>query len=78
MKISKAHRPGSYLIYLLNFTTFVSGPIQRYDDFARDQFAAKPIPLGADVVGMQLERMIRGFLKSTCLRCSFMRSSRML
>ena len=25
---------GAYLLYTLNFTTFVSGPIQRYDEFA--------------------------------------------
>src|SRR5277367_5575692 len=25
---------GAYLLYTLNFTTFVSGPIQRYDQFA--------------------------------------------
>jgi D-alanyl-lipoteichoic acid acyltransferase DltB (MBOAT superfamily) len=30
---------GAYLLYMLNFTTLVSGPIQRYQDFARDQFA---------------------------------------
>lgn len=30
---------GAYLLYTLNFTTLVSGPIQRYDEFARDQFA---------------------------------------
>lgn len=58
---------GAYLLYTLNFTTFVSGPIQRYDEFARDQFAVKPIPLGARVVGLQLERIIRGFFKVNVL-----------
>ncbi len=42
---------GAYLLYTVNFTTFVSGPIQRYDEFARDQFAAEPIPLGPRVIG---------------------------
>src|SRR5580658_4363485 len=37
---------GAYLLYTLNFTSFVSGPIQRYDEFARDQFAVAPIVLG--------------------------------
>jgi len=37
---------GAYLLYTLNFTTLVSGPIQRYDEFARDQFAIEPIALG--------------------------------
>jgi D-alanyl-lipoteichoic acid acyltransferase DltB (MBOAT superfamily) len=54
---------GAYLLYTLNFTTLVSGPIQRYDEFARDQFAQEPIPLGARVAGLQLERIVRGFFK---------------
>ena len=54
---------GSYLLYTLNFTTFVSGPIQRYNEFARDQFAERPIALGMDVIGLQLERIVRGFFK---------------
>jgi len=59
--------PGAYLLYTLNFTTLVSGPIQRYDEFARDQFAGEPIPLGPRVVGAQLERIIRGFFKVNVL-----------
>jgi D-alanyl-lipoteichoic acid acyltransferase DltB (MBOAT superfamily) len=58
---------GSYLLYTLNFTTLVSGPIQRYDEFARDQFAPEPIPLGLRVVGRQLERIVRGFFKVNVL-----------
>jgi D-alanyl-lipoteichoic acid acyltransferase DltB (MBOAT superfamily) len=54
---------GAYLLYTLNFTTFISGPIQRYDEFARDQFASEPIALGPRVVGLQLERIVRGFFK---------------
>jgi D-alanyl-lipoteichoic acid acyltransferase DltB (MBOAT superfamily) len=57
----------TYLLYTLNFTTFVSGPIQRYDEFARDQFAAEPIALGPDVIGLQLERIVRGFFKVNVL-----------
>jgi alginate O-acetyltransferase complex protein AlgI len=56
-----------YLLYTLNFTTLVSGPIQRYDEFARDQFAVQPLPLGAAVIGLQLERIIRGFFKVNVL-----------
>jgi alginate O-acetyltransferase complex protein AlgI len=56
-----------YLLYTLNFTTFVSGPIQRFDDFSRDQFAKEPIPLDSSVVGSQLERIIRGFFKVNVL-----------
>lgn len=54
---------GDYLLYNLNFTTLVSGPIQRYEDFARDQFAGEPIELGLGVVGLQIERIVRGFFK---------------
>jgi D-alanyl-lipoteichoic acid acyltransferase DltB (MBOAT superfamily) len=59
--------PGAYLLYTLNFTTLVSGPIQRYDEFARDQFAGEPIALGPRVVGLQLERIVRGFFKVNVL-----------
>jgi alginate O-acetyltransferase complex protein AlgI len=58
---------GSYLLYTLNFTTFVSGPIQRYDEFARDQFARDPLPLGPRVVGRQMERIVLGFFKVNVL-----------
>jgi len=58
---------GAYLLYTLNFTTFVSGPIQRYDEFARDQFAAVPPVLGPRTVGLQLERIVRGFFKVNVL-----------
>lgn len=62
---------GAYLLYTLNFTTFVSGPIQRYDEFARDQFAAEPVPLGVRTVGLQLERIVRGFFKVNVLATLF-------
>jgi alginate O-acetyltransferase complex protein AlgI len=58
---------GAYLLYMLNFTTLLSGPIQRYDAFALDQFAAEPIPLGPRMVGLQLERIVRGFFKVNVL-----------
>jgi len=54
---------GAYLLYTLNFTTLVSGPIQRYDDFCRDQDRSNSLPLGPGVVGLQLERILRGFFK---------------
>ncbi len=58
---------GAFLLYTLNFTTLVSGPIQRYDEFARDQFAAQPVTLGPGVIGLQLERIVRGFFKVNVL-----------
>jgi D-alanyl-lipoteichoic acid acyltransferase DltB (MBOAT superfamily) len=59
--------PGAYLLYTLNFTTLLSGPIQRYEEFARDQFAMEPIALGPRVIGLQVERIIRGFFKINVL-----------
>ena len=59
--------PIKYLIYLLNFTTLVSGPIQSYEAFAQDQFSAKPPALDAGIVGLQLERIVRGFFKVNVL-----------
>jgi alginate O-acetyltransferase complex protein AlgI len=58
---------GAYLLYTLNFTTLLSGPIQRYDEFARDQFSGQPIALGPRVIGLQLERIVRGFFKVNVL-----------
>ncbi len=58
---------GAYFLYTLNFTTLISGPIQRYDEFARDQFTDQPIALGPRVVGLQLERIVRGFFKANVL-----------
>jgi D-alanyl-lipoteichoic acid acyltransferase DltB (MBOAT superfamily) len=58
---------GAYLLYTLNFTTLVSGPIQRYDEFAADQFATEPAALGPRVIGLQIERIIRGFFKVNVL-----------
>ena len=62
---------GAYLLYTLNFTTLLSGPIQRYDEFARDQFAAEPIVLGPRTIGLQVERIIRGFFKVSVLAMLF-------
>jgi alginate O-acetyltransferase complex protein AlgI len=58
---------GAYLLYTLNFTTLVSGPIQRYEDFAADQFAAEPVALGVSTIGLQLERIVRGMFKVNVL-----------
>jgi D-alanyl-lipoteichoic acid acyltransferase DltB (MBOAT superfamily) len=58
---------GPYLMYTLNFTTLVSGPIQRYDAFAEDQFAIAPMPLTVGVVSLQVERILRGLVKVNVL-----------
>jgi alginate O-acetyltransferase complex protein AlgI len=59
--------PISYLMYTLNLTTFLSGPIQRYDEFAADQLSEKPIALDPSVASLQLERIVRGFFKVNVL-----------
>jgi alginate O-acetyltransferase complex protein AlgI len=61
----------AYLLYTLNFTTLISGPIQRYDEFAQDQFASEPIALGPRAIGLQLERIVRGFFKVNVLALLF-------
>ncbi len=61
----------SYLNYTLNFTTLVSGPIQRYQDFAAMELAATPLPLDVVVVGKAFERIIVGFFKVNVLSLAF-------
>jgi D-alanyl-lipoteichoic acid acyltransferase DltB (MBOAT superfamily) len=58
---------GGFLLHNLNFLTLVSGPIQRYDDFARDQFASTPVPLRYSDIGLCIERLVRGFFKVNVL-----------
>jgi alginate O-acetyltransferase complex protein AlgI len=71
-KQEKQHiHAGAYLLYMLNFTTFISGPIQRYDEFAEEQFDPEPISLGWCVIGLQMERIVRGFFKVNVLSMLF-------
>ena len=58
---------GEYLLYTLNFTTLISGPIQQYDEFAGDLFTDHPIELSPQVVVTQIERIVRGFFKVNVL-----------
>lgn len=62
---------GAYLLYMLNFTTLVSGPIQRYEEFARDQFTDDPPSLDVAVIGRQLERIVIGLFKVNVLAALF-------
>jgi D-alanyl-lipoteichoic acid acyltransferase DltB (MBOAT superfamily) len=59
----------SYLIYTLNFTTLVAGPIQRYQDFDRSQREAKRPSVIR--VGLAIERIITGFFKTNVLALVF-------
>ncbi len=56
----------SYANYTLNFTSLVSGPIQRYPDYDRME-GEWPAPLDEPAVGRALERLITGFFKVTVL-----------
>jgi alginate O-acetyltransferase complex protein AlgI len=51
----------SYLNYTLNFTSLISGPIQRYDDFQRSEQSIKRLTR-ADA-WLAIERVIKGFFK---------------
>ncbi len=60
--------PGAYLLYTLNFTTLVSGPIQRYDEFARDQFPERTDPARAGCLSAcSWYACVRGFFKVSVL-----------
>lgn len=58
-------RPLSYVAYTTSFLTFVSGPIQRYEDFTAE--IAHPPELSGSIVAMQVERIVRGFFKVNVL-----------
>lgn len=57
----------SYLNYILNFTTLVAGPIQRYNQFASMQLAPEPLALDIFIAAAALERIIVGFFKVNVL-----------
>jgi D-alanyl-lipoteichoic acid acyltransferase DltB (MBOAT superfamily) len=57
--------PLSYLNYTLNFTTLVSGPIQRYQEFAAMQLA--PLRMDIFIAGRAIERIVIGFFKVNVL-----------
>jgi D-alanyl-lipoteichoic acid acyltransferase DltB (MBOAT superfamily) len=52
-----------YLCYTLNFTTLVSGPIQRFDDFKKNLAGASEERLDLDIVLGQLARIVKGYFK---------------
>jgi alginate O-acetyltransferase complex protein AlgI len=55
-----------YLNYTLNFTSFVSGPIELYKPFLRDE-VEHPAPLDRAAAGEALRRIVVGFFKVTIL-----------
>lgn len=77
---AKQVTPLAYLEYTLNFTTLVSGPIQRFDEFARDQYADEPLPLDAATIARQIERILLGLFKVNVLAllCSMVQQDALL
>ncbi len=55
--------PVGYLNYVVNFTSLVSGPIQRYQDFAETQLSSSQPELTIIVAGGAFERVVVGFFK---------------
>jgi alginate O-acetyltransferase complex protein AlgI len=51
----------SYVNYTLNFTSLISGPIQRYDDYQRSEQATKRLTRAE--TRLAVERVIKGFFK---------------
>jgi alginate O-acetyltransferase complex protein AlgI len=57
----------TYLNYVLNFMTLVSGPIQRFEDFEK-QHLAKPRPaMDWDLAGEGIHRIVTGFFQVSVL-----------
>ena len=61
----------SYLCYTPNFTTFVSGPIQRYQDFEETLEGPEREPLTLSWVMKALQRIVRGAFKVRVLAFLF-------
>jgi D-alanyl-lipoteichoic acid acyltransferase DltB (MBOAT superfamily) len=59
--------PLAYLNYALNFVTLVSGPIQRYQDYAASQLQPERPRLGWRLAGVGVERIAIGLFKSVVL-----------
>jgi D-alanyl-lipoteichoic acid acyltransferase DltB (MBOAT superfamily) len=60
-----------YLLYTINFTTLVSGPIQRYPEFARTAFPEIRPALTIRDVGNAIHRIIRGYFKTNVMGLLF-------
>ncbi len=59
--------PVTFLNYTLNFTAIISGPIQRYQDYAHDQLNETWRGLDIFDIGYSIERIVRGYLKISVL-----------
>jgi D-alanyl-lipoteichoic acid acyltransferase DltB (MBOAT superfamily) len=59
--------PIAYLNYTLNFTSLVSGPIQRFQDYQKQQLSADRPPLSWIAAGRAVERVAAGLFKVVVL-----------
>ena len=59
--------PVAFLNYTLNFTSLVSGPIQLFEDYARDQLRPAKPPLEWADSGIAIERIAIGIFKVVVL-----------
>jgi D-alanyl-lipoteichoic acid acyltransferase DltB (MBOAT superfamily) len=59
--------PVAYLNYVLNFSSLVSGPIQRFQDYAATQLVAQRPPLDLPILGRAVERIVTGLFKVVVL-----------
>ena len=59
--------PLTFLNYVLNFTAIISGPIQRFQDYASDQLRAVRPRLDIIDAGEAMERIIIGYFKISVL-----------
>jgi D-alanyl-lipoteichoic acid acyltransferase DltB (MBOAT superfamily) len=62
-ELSDPVTPLSYLNYTLNFTTLISGPIERYPDFIEQHLAPVRPPVTLAIMGRGAERIVTGFFK---------------
>jgi D-alanyl-lipoteichoic acid acyltransferase DltB (MBOAT superfamily) len=59
--------PLQYLVYTINFTTLVSGPIQKYSEFTGMVEAPGGARPSLPAIGVAVERIVRGFFKTNVL-----------
>jgi alginate O-acetyltransferase complex protein AlgI len=65
--LKKPISPFQYLVYVINFTTLVSGPIQKYPEFRSMVEATGSVRPGLPTIGVAVERIVRGLFKAHVL-----------
>jgi D-alanyl-lipoteichoic acid acyltransferase DltB (MBOAT superfamily) len=65
--LKEAISPLQYLVYTINFTTLVSGPIQKYPEFRGMVEAPGSARPGLPAIGLAVERIVTGLFKTNVL-----------